>query len=315
LGCKSSAGQSIFGAKMNLVYLNMFERMGMFIFPALFALSCHAENFVQYQKTESNTYYVDTDELRLVVKGRTLVYGTSKDVFSKKTPYGAAYRIDKFLIDCNQQYSTDIFWGLYTFDNVPLETREEQQLNDAIDAAFAWYEHPDHVFNGISENDQLLCSRVVARWVYENSKGSNVRTIIESAKSNSVASVPLTKSGGVYLVKATINSELKLTFIVDSGAADVTLPESIGKALFANGSITKSDILGVQEYVLANGVSHSGTVVNLKSLTIGDVTINNVRASIFPGDDTSLLLGQSALKKLGVWRINTKINRLEIDKN
>jgi clan AA aspartic protease (TIGR02281 family) len=290
---------------MNDVYSIGASQLRALLFAALVPFSCFAENYVQYASDAWGTYYVDRDELKLVTRSQSLVYATTKGVYPSQKADGAAYYLNKILIDCSRRYYDSVSWSTYTFDNVPIQTLKYKQLNEAVDYALMRSEDPKRHGELFGDELQRLC-RIVARWVYDYAKGTNVRALIEPVKSGSITSVPVTKSGGVYRVKATVNSEVALTFVVDSGAADVVLPEYIGKTLFATGSITKSDILGVAKYVFANGDSQSGTVVNLKSLTIGDVTVRNVRASILPGDGASLLLGQSALKKLGAWRINAK---------
>ena len=132
--------------------------------------------------------------------------------------------------------------------------------------------------------------------------------------SESTFSIPLRQRGGVYEVMATLNSELKVYFIVDTGAADVTISESVAKLLAQNESLTKSDIKGDAQYQIADGNNATGKIVNIKSIDIGGHKIYNVRAVVMKGEKVPLLLGQSALKQLGVWSINAKNNRLDFNK-
>lgn len=270
-----------------------------------------AENYTEYATDRWGVKkYIDMDSLKLVTKNRSLVYVTTKGVYPVPETDGTSFYISKELRDCSQEYSEQIFWGIYTFDNVPLKVQEKKQLNEAIEDALSKL---DTKFEGHFVADELkqLC-KILSRWTYEYSQRADIQTLTDSIKPTSLSSVPITKSGGVYHVKAAINGGISLTFVVDSGAADVVLPEYIGKTLFASGTLTKSDIVGTAKYTLANGSPQFGTVVNLKFLRIGDVVIKNVRASILPGDSASFLLGQSALKKLGSWRINVESSLLEI---
>jgi clan AA aspartic protease (TIGR02281 family) len=261
-----------------------------------FADTCRAENYVPYWTDRGITQYVDMDAMRLVAKGKSLVYVTEKGVHANQESDGVAYYIVKRLMDCSRQYYRQISVQAFTADNVPLILNEEQTLDDAINDALIALDSKASIGSVVGDDVHRLCL-TVSRWVFEYSKRSDARTLVELASKSS--SIPLSKEGGVYHIKATINGEIPLKFVVDSGAADVVLPEYVAQTLFANGSLERSDILGKSTYTFADGGTKTGTVINLKSITIGNVTIKNIRASILSGDNTALLLGQSALKNWG----------------
>ena len=129
------------------------------------------------------------------------------------------------------------------------------------------------------------------------------------------ASIPLRQRSGVFEVPATLNSEIKAYFVVDSGAADVTISQSLTKLLAKNESLAASDIVGNKSYVMANGEVSVGTVVTIRQLELGDVKLSNVQAVVIEGKDTPLLLGQSVLSRLGHWSINHAKNTLDISMN
>jgi aspartyl protease family protein len=264
-----------------------------------------------YAESQWIAYHLDPAEIQLVVRGKSLVYLTTKGVYKVAQPDGAAYIRSSSLLDCNRGYSSAISWQTYASDGVPLRTRELKQLQPAIDEALEWL--ADKSLNGtfVVDDEKRLC-HVVSRWVHENANSPELPTLVQAVQGQSKRSIQLSKTGGVYSVGASINSSLTMQFIVDSGAAEVTLPRFVAKTLFASGALTKSDVLGSATYTLADGSSVRGSVVNLKSLSIGDVVIRNVRAAILPTDEGSLLLGQSALQKLGIWRIDATTGRLEI---
>ena len=108
-------------------------------------------------------------------------------------------------------------------------------------------------------------------------------------------SIPLRQRRGVFEVMATLNSEVKVFFVVDSGASDVTIPESVAGLLIDNGSLTKADVLGSREYTFANGETSSGKVVRLRTLDLNGHILKDVRAVVLPGKSVPVLLGQSAL--------------------
>ena len=125
-------------------------------------------------------------------------------------------------------------------------------------------------------------------------------------------SIPLRQQGGVFEVMATLNSEIKVSFVVDSGASDVTIPENVAGLLINNGSLAKADFLGSGEYRFANGHTSSGKIVRLRTLDLDGHILKDIQAVVLPGNGVPALLGQSALRQLGKWSINAKEQRLEI---
>lgn len=115
--------------------------------------------------------------------------------------------------------------------------------------------------------------------------------------------VKMQEDGGVYTMPCEVNG-LKLRFIFDTGASDVSI--SLTEAIFMlkNGYLSEDDIIGSVQYNIANGDIEEGTTINLKKITIGDKTLHNVAASIVHTLNAPLLLGQSAIKKLGGIQIN-----------
>ncbi len=125
----------------------------------------------------------------------------------------------------------------------------------------------------------------------------------------------MVKEGGVYHVPIFINDSIKLNYVVDSGAADVTLPFDVYRTLQRTGSVSKKDIIGEQKYIMADGNTEISTVVNLKKIQIGNQSIYNVKASVSPHMKGMLLLGQSALQKLEPWSLDTKSHVFYIKEN
>ncbi len=121
----------------------------------------------------------------------------------------------------------------------------------------------------------------------------------------------LARRGGVFYTPVTVNGKIRLEFVVDSGASLVYLPRSVFEKLKANGSLKNSDILGKGKSRIANGDIVDITIINIKKLKIGQTEIENVRAGI-GGENASTLLGQSALKKLEPWSLDTQKSILSI---
>ena len=112
--------------------------------------------------------------------------------------------------------------------------------------------------------------------------------------------VKMIEIGGIYRVPVVINGALKLDFIVDSGASDVSIPADVVLTLMRTGTITKSDFIGTEKYRLADGSAVSSGTFIIRSLKVGDRTVTNVRASIADVKGP-LLLGQSFFKRFKSW--------------
>lgn len=120
--------------------------------------------------------------------------------------------------------------------------------------------------------------------------------------------IKLKEINGIYSLPVKLNDNLTIDFILDLGASDVSISQDVFSVLVKAGSIEQSDFIGEQNYQLADGTIVKSKVFNLKSLKIGEFEIANVRASISNLTNSPLLLGQSALKKLGKYQIdNTKL--------
>ena len=122
------------------------------------------------------------------------------------------------------------------------------------------------------------------------------------------------RMGGVSVIPCKING-LELDFIFDTGASDVTLSFDIASQLWNYGYITKDDIIGSSSYQVASGNIVEGIVLNLKRIEIGGILIENVKASIIKGSNVPLLLGQSAISRLGSIQLNLNNNTIVIQQN
>jgi TPR repeat protein len=124
--------------------------------------------------------------------------------------------------------------------------------------------------------------------------------------------IPLKKRGGTFVVPVQISASITLDFIVDSGAADVTIPADVLTTLMRAGVLTKSDFLGKNTYVLADGTEISAPTYMIKSLKVGDRVVENVKvgATSSNGDP---LLGQSFFNRFKSWSIDNARQELILE--
>jgi TonB family protein len=127
-----------------------------------------------------------------------------------------------------------------------------------------------------------------------------------SLGSSAPMSVPMQIEGGIYVVPVLINDAITLDFVVDSGAADVSIPADVVMTLMRTGTLKESDFLGEKTYVLADGSKVPSQTFRIRSLKVGGKVLQNVNGSV-ASVQGSLLLGQSFLGRFKSWSVdNTK---------
>ena len=121
--------------------------------------------------------------------------------------------------------------------------------------------------------------------------------------------VRMVQSGGTFKVPVRLNDQLTLDFTVDSGASDVTVPADVVMTLVRTNTIRDADFRGEQVYILADGSRVKSRTFILRSLRVGNQTVQNVEASV-ADIKGSLLLGQSFLRRFKTWSIDNTTNEL-----
>jgi hypothetical protein len=121
--------------------------------------------------------------------------------------------------------------------------------------------------------------------------------------------IKMERSGGVFYVPVRFNDIITLNAMVDSGASDVSVPADIVLTLMRTGTIKREDFLGTQTYVLADGSKVPSQQFRIRSLKVGNKTIEYVVASIASVNAT-ILLGQSFLSKFKSWSVDNEQHTL-----
>ena len=119
----------------------------------------------------------------------------------------------------------------------------------------------------------------------------------------------LEKSGGVYMIPCIVNGT-RMKMVFDTGASTVSLSLAKANELVRNGKLSQKDFLGYGQSSTANGDIVDHLEINLRTIQIGGHTLKNTRAVIISGQNAPLLLGLSAIQKLG--RITLDGNKLLI---
>lgn len=102
---------------------------------------------------------------------------------------------------------------------------------------------------------------------------------------------------GVYHVPCEVDG-LPVRMIFDTGAAYVSITKEMAELLLRYGCISTSDIVTGVTITVGDGYRTDCQGVKLKNLKLGNIMLHDVLAIIID-EDTPLMFGQTAIKKLG----------------
>lgn len=202
---------------------------------------------------------------------------------------------------------------LYSLMNMP---------NEAVAHLGLAFENGYRDFTHLSKDDDLDNVRnkpefiaLVSEWKkkYELTKSNNpVEKKNEDKQTYQTATIPMkSKGGGVYEVSCKVN-DLKLNFIFDTGASDISISQTEALFMFKNDYLAEADIKGKESFMDANGDISVGTKIILKKVEIGGLLLKNVSATVVNNKIAPLLFGQSALSKYGKIIIDNKKSEITI---
>lgn len=121
--------------------------------------------------------------------------------------------------------------------------------------------------------------------------------------------IKMEKSNGVYKIPCVVNGA-RMKFIFDTGATNVSMSASMANYLLENEYISKEDIIKTGQSSLADGRIIDHTLINLKDIEISGLHLNNIETIVLNSQNAPLLLGQSAIQKLGKIEIDGDILKI-----
>jgi predicted aspartyl protease len=127
--------------------------------------------------------------------------------------------------------------------------------------------------------------------------GSLQAGIIPESVSNTIKIIKTTT--GLIEVPIILNDVLRINFIFDSGASEVSLSPDVALTLIRTGTITENDFLPDQTYTFADGSSAKSKRFLIRKLVIGNQTLTNIEASISKSIEAPMLIGQNVMQKIG----------------
>ena len=207
---------------------------------------------------------------------------------------------DEALSDCNRAIQLDPnYTGALVKRGLILERRGDRTEATAdFQAALA---RPPKYLTGKSSQD-------TAR---EHLAALSIQ-IDTSAKLLSTTTIALKTVNGEFVVPVEINGVITLNFVVDSGATDVSIPSDVVSTLMRTDTIERSDFIGTQTYVLADGSELPSNTFIIRSLKVGNTRVENVTGSVSPAKG-DLLLGQSFLQRFKSWSMNNATHDLVLE--
>lgn len=125
--------------------------------------------------------------------------------------------------------------------------------------------------------------------------------------------IKVKSNNGVFSVPVELNGVLKMDFIFDSGASDISISPDIALTLIKAGTIKNEDWLPGAYYSFADGSTAKSERFKLHSVKIGNKVIKNATCSISNSINSPMLLGQSVLSKFGKYSFDNKQKILTIE--
>lgn len=149
---------------------------------------------------------------------------------------------------------------------------------------------------------------------HKNSQNQNINEININAVATDISDenkniVQMEREDGVRYIWIDING-IKLRFIFDTGASSICISPAEATVLYRQGTLTKEDIIDVEYFQDATGRISEGTKINLREVKIGNMILEDVKATVVDNVNAPLLLGQTVLERFGKIEIDNINNEI-----
>jgi len=161
-------------------------------------------------------------------------------------------------------------------------------------------------------NDSIIDKKNIDPLTAERITNHPDTMLVNEISSNTIK---LTKNQyGLFEIPVILNEVLKIKFIFDSGASEVSVSPDVALTLLRTGTITENDWLPDQTYIFADGSKAKSKRFIIRQLKIGNQMLSDIEASISNSIEAPMLIGQNVMNKLGSITIDYN-NQLLIIKN
>lgn len=137
----------------------------------------------------------------------------------------------------------------------------------------------------------------------------SLATLVVLFFSNVIASqntVQIPLKNNSYTLKCYING-IPMDFTFDTGATSVSISLTEADFLMKHGYLKKTDFLNSTNIQIANGDVIQGSKIILRKVQIGEIILENIEATVIHNLNAPLLLGMSAINKIGKVVIENKV--------
>ena len=110
--------------------------------------------------------------------------------------------------------------------------------------------------------------------------------------------IEMEKQGNLFAIPCKING-LPIKLLFDTGASGVSISLTEAMFMYKNGYLSDDDIGGTVYVQTANGDIVEDMEIVIREIEIGGLKITNIKATVSNSLNAPLLLGQSAIQKLG----------------
>lgn len=129
----------------------------------------------------------------------------------------------------------------------------------------------------------------------------------EAPKESIKITIKMYEKNGVRYVPMKINGQ-ELDFVFDTGASSICISTLEAMILFKNGLLKEEDFIGTQQFLDASGNISEGATIRLRTVQIGEKTLENIDATIIENPKAECLFGQTVLSKFGKYTIDNQNN-------
>lgn len=136
---------------------------------------------------------------------------------------------------------------------------------------------------------------------------------INNSPDEDTIQLTLNEKNRLYNIDAEVNG-VEMTFILDTGCSSVLISHVELAYLKRNGAISDYDYVGEVSSTNADGVTSTIDMYNIKTLVIGNYTLNNIQCAVSNEPSALLLLGQDVLSKFTNVTINYSNHTLKLEK-
>jgi aspartyl protease family protein len=126
---------------------------------------------------------------------------------------------------------------------------------------------------------------------------------------NHATRVPLDRHDSMWWLSVSLNGSNSFSFMLDSGAFDLAVPQWMFDKLQSQGLISEADYVRDVDAAMADGHTSKAKMYNLKSLTVGGRTVHDLTITIIP-NNAEPLFGEAALQKFRSWSVDNATSSL-----